>query len=205
MKKYIVISMILVVCSMQSQNTTVKFVPDYERVYVEAGYVKPIGKLADKFDLSPSFGFWFRNRILKQDYIDFGFNFFIPNNPREIDFKYRDSILKYKSEHFAINIGTRFAKVIPMSADSNDFNVEWNSGIGLALNIYKAPEEINFEGDEHSGEILTTFYLSQGIKLNYKNMGLQCHYQWSPYGVFTDKMEKHFGSESLMFGLVYRQ
>ncbi|WP_337968331.1 hypothetical protein [uncultured Flavobacterium sp.] len=178
---------------------------EYERVYVEAGFVQPIGKLSNKFDLSPSFGFWFRNKLTREDFVDFGFNFFIPKNPVDVNFKYRDSIVHYKSSHFAINIGTRFAKVIPLSQRKIDFNLEWNSGIGLALNFYNAPNELEFGDGEHTREVLTTFYLSQGIKLNYRNTGLQCHYQWSPYGLFNDQVEKNFGSQSLMFGIVYRQ
>lgn len=178
---------------------------DYERIYVEAGFVKPLGKLSNKFGMSPSFGFWFRAKMSREDYFDVGFNFFIPKNPATVNFKYRDSILKYKSKYFAINIGSRFAKVVHMSLKSNDFNLEWNSGIGMALNVYDAPDQIKFKGKEHSGEVLTTFYLSQGIKINYKNIGLQCHYQWAPYGLFSERLENDFGSQSIMLGIVYRQ
>lgn len=200
MKKYIFILVSIVFYSSKAQNNQV----DYERVYIEAGFVKPLGKLSDKFEMSPSFGFWFRNRILKKDYVDFGFNLFIPKDAPNVNFKFQDSILSYKSRHFAISIGARFAKVMPLSLQSDDFNFEWNSGIGIALNTYKAPDEIDF-GDDHSGETLTTFILSQGVKVNYKNVGLQCHYQWSPYGLFDDKLAKDFGSQSIMFGIVYRQ
>ncbi|MCD0468254.1 hypothetical protein [Flavobacterium sp. JAS] len=188
-----------------SQNDKSSPINEYERIYVEAGFVQPIGKLSNKFELSPSFGFWFRNKMDREDYIDFGFNFFIPKNPIEPNFKYRDSVVQYKSSHFAINIGTRFAKVIPLSQRTTNFNLEWNSGIGLALNFYNAPKELEFDDGEHTKEVLTTFYLSQGIKVNYKNVGLQCHYQWSPYNLFNDQVEKDFGSQSLMFGIVYRQ
>ncbi|MFH6986830.1 hypothetical protein ACHRVW_03705 [Flavobacterium collinsii] len=178
---------------------------EYERIYIEAGFLQPIGKLSNKFDLSPSFGFWYRTKMNREDFIDFGFNFFIPKKPLNVNFKYRDSVVQYKSSHFAINIGTRFAKVISLSQRKTDFNLEWNSGIGLALNFYNAQKELEFESGEHTKEVLTTFYLSQGIKLNYRNAGLQCHYQWSPYGLFNDQVETNFGSQSLMFGIVYRQ
>jgi len=201
MKKYIFIVVGLVFYSSQAQNNQA----EYERVYVEAGFVQPLGNMSNKFDVSPSFGFWFRNRILSKDFVDFGFNFFITKKKKNVNFKYQDSILSYKSKHFAINIGARFAKVLPLSLESDDFNFEWNSGIGLALNAYKAPDEVDFEGDEHSGELLTTIFLSQGIKVNYKNVGLQCHYQFSPYGLFSKNIENDFGSQSIMFGVVYRQ
>lgn len=188
-----------------AQPTVDKLTTDYERVYVEAGFVMPIGNLADKFELSPSFGFWFRTKMFREDYIDIGFNFFILKNPSDAKFKYQDSIVNYESKYFGINIGSRFAKVIPLSHTSTSTSVEWNSGIGLAINVYNAPDNLEFKDGEHTNEILTTFYLSQGIKFNYKNLGIQGHYQWSPYGLFNEKLEKNFGSQSLMFGIVYRQ
>ena len=198
MKKYLLILLTFTVMC-QSQNTP------FERVYIEVGAVKPLGIMADKFETSPSFGFWFRSRLVKEDFIDFGFNFFLPKNTSTINFKYKDSILEYKSKHFAINIGDRFAKVMPLSLQTKDFNFEWNSGIGLAVNAYQAPDEIEFENGDYSQEILTTFYLSQGMKINYKNIGLQCHYQWSPFNLFNAKIEREYGSQTLMFGIVYRQ
>jgi hypothetical protein len=178
---------------------------EYERVYIEVGFIKPLGKMGDKFETSPSIGFWFRNKIIKDDYVDFGFNIFIPNNARDIDFKFKDSIVKYESDHFGILIGTRFSKGISMSNQTRNFNLEWNSGIGLALNFYEAPNELIFEGKDDSREVLTTFYISQGIKLNYKNIGFQCHYNFSPYDLFNEKINDKYGSQSLMFGIVYRQ
>ena len=195
----------LLFCPSNAQTPADSLTTDFERFYVEAGFVMPIGNLADRFELSPSFGFWYRSKMFPIDYIDIGFNFFILKNPSDAKFKYRDSIVNYKSKYFAINIGARFAKVIPLSRMTNRTSVEWNSGIGLALNVYEAPNDLQFDEGEHTNEILTTFYLSQGIKLNYKNLGIQAHYQWSPYGLFNEKLEKNFGSQSLMFGIVYRQ
>lgn len=205
MKKLFLILSFVMYCVSNAQTKSDSLKVDYERIYVEAGFIQPLGNLSNKFEMSPSFGFWFRTKMFHEDFIDFGFNFFIPNNPVEPNFKYRDSVVKYESKYFGINIGTRFSKVIPLSNKSTSFNSEWNSGIGLALNVYDAPDNLQFRDGEHTSEVLTTFYLSQGIKLNYKNVGLQCHYQWSPYGLFNEKLEKNFGSQSLMFGIVYRQ
>lgn len=204
MKKIVLLMSCLVFSVAQAQTKSDSIAEYYERVYVEAGFVKPLGNLANKFEMSPAFGFWFRTRMFREDYVDFGFAFFIPKNPVPADFKYRDSVVKYKSDHFAINIGTRFAKVIPLSQNPAAFNAEWNSGIGLALNFYSAPDALEFRKGEYTNEVLTTFYLSQGIKVNYKNIGLQVQYQWSPYGLFNERI-KNFGSQSLLFGIVYRQ
>jgi hypothetical protein len=202
----IVLLLACVLCYQSNAQTKVdSLITDYERFYVEAGFVKPIGNLSDKFEMSPSFGFWFRTKMFPKDYIDIGFNFFILKNPSDAKFKYRDSIVNYESKYFAINMGTRFAKVIPLSFISTSTSLEWNSGIGLALNVYDAPKSLEFSDGEHTNEVLTTVYLSKGIKFNYKNIAIQGHYQWSPYGLFNEKLEKDFGSQTLMFGIVYRQ
>lgn len=115
MKKLLII-MISIICFQGKAQDFLDFSSetDYERVYVEAGFLQPIGKLSKQFEMSPSFGFWFRNQINMEDFVDLGFNFFIPKNPVEPNFKYQDSIVKYKSKYFGINIGTRFSKVIPL-------------------------------------------------------------------------------------------
>lgn len=196
--------MMLVSCLGFSQNDSITK-NEYERVYLEVGVIKPLGKMADKFETSPSIGFWYRTKIVREDYVDFGFTIFVPNKARDIDFKYRDSIVKYESDHFGISVGTRFSKGISMSNQTKNFNLEWNSGIGLAFNFYDAPNELVFKEDESKHEILCALYLSQGIKLNYKNMGFQCHYNFSPYDLFSENMNEKYGSHSLLFGLVYRQ
>lgn len=199
MKKQFTIILLAFNLLSQAQNN------DFERVYVEVGISQPIGKLADKFQTAPSFGFWFRNRFVKRDFIDLGFNFFVPSHPKTVNFKYRDSVLEYKSKHFALNIGARFVKIAPLTFTKNDINFEWNTGFGLALHFYQAPKEIVFGEGEYSREILTTFFLSQGLKVNYKNLGLQCHYQWLPYSLFNEKVPKDYGSQLIMFGILYKQ
>ncbi|WP_338376352.1 hypothetical protein [uncultured Flavobacterium sp.] len=187
-----------------SQNDSISK-SEYERVYIEVGVIKPLGKMVDKFETSPSVGFWYRTKIVREDYVDLGFNIFMPIKARDIDFKYRDSIVSYKSNHFGISAGTRFSKGISMSNQIKDFNLEWNSGIGFIFNFYEAPDELDFGENKSNHEILCSLYLSQGIKLNYKNIGLQCHYNFSPYNLFNEYVNEKYGSHSLLFGLVYRQ
>lgn len=203
MKKIIFFILLIGFSGFSQKDTLSK--NDYERVYIEVGFIKPLGKMGNKFETSPSIGFWFRNKIVREDYVDFGFNLFFPKKAKDIDFNFRDSIVKYESDHFGILIGTRFSKGVSLSNQTRNFNLEWNSGIGLALNFYEAPNELIFEEKEHTREVLTTFYLSQGMKLNYKNVGFQCHYNFSPYNLFNEKINDKYGSHSLMFGIVYRQ
>lgn len=203
MKKIIYLILLIGFSGFSQIDTLAK--KDYEKVYIEVGFAKPLGKMDDKFEASPSIGFWLRSKIIREDYVDFGFNFFIPNNARDIDFKYRDSIVSYKSNHFIISVGTRFSKGVLLSNQTKNFNSEWNSGIGFIFNFYEAPSELDFGESKSNHEILCSLYLSQGIKLNYKNIGFQCHYNFSPYNIFNEYVNEKYGSQSLMFGIVYRQ
>lgn len=188
---------------------------EYERVYVEAGIVKPIGNLSNKFEASPSFGFWFRSRIKNNDYIDLGFNIMIPKQASEIKVSYNDSIFLLGSRRFGGNLGFRFAKVFPMSNVSSRNNIEWNTGFGVAALFYDANHKrytdiLNGEYDANDSNEgydygLGTLFISQGLKLNIKNVGLQFNYQFTPYGLFNNRIEPNFGSQSLMFGIYYRQ
>lgn len=191
-----------------------KEILEYERVYVEVGLVKPIGNLSTKFEASPCFGFWFRSKIKNDDYIDVGFNVMIPQQASNIDFTYKDSVFSLKSHRFGGNLGFRFAKVFPFSNVSPRNNIEWNTGFGVAALFYDANHK-RYE-DIRSGKYksnnnetytygLATLFLSQGIKINIKNVGLQFNYQFTPYGLFEKRMEPNFGSQSIMFGIYYRQ
>ena len=78
MKKYYLIGVLLLNQFIVAQENTANMI-EYERVYIEVGQVVPLGKLKAQFDNSFAFGFWFRNRIIKNDFVDFGFTCFIPN------------------------------------------------------------------------------------------------------------------------------
>ena len=56
-----------------------------------------------------------------------------------------------------------------------------------------------------SSEALSTFHIGQGIKLNVDNVALQVQYQFTPYHIFYEYIDKDFGSQSLIFGIVYKQ
>ncbi|MES2864534.1 MAG: hypothetical protein V4666_10480 [Bacteroidota bacterium] len=214
MKKVIVIICLFVLNVLFSQNKLEEINSEYERVYVEVGLVKPIGNLSNKFELSPSYGFWFRSRIKNDDYIDIGLNVMIPQKVSNINFTHNDSVFSLGSKRLGINLGFRFAKVFPFSNVSPRNNVEWNTGFGVSTLFYdanhKRHEDImigEYKNDNNKTYDygLTSLFLSQGIKLNFRNVGLQFNYQFTPYGLFEKRIEPNFGSQSLLFGIYYRQ
>lgn len=204
MKNYYIIGILLLSQLLFAQKKAIDTL-EYERVYIEVGQVIPLGKLKAQFDNSVAFGFWFRNRIIKNDFADFGLTCFIPNNAKNLSVRVKDTVLSYKSERFAMNIGVRFSKVLPFSNKSKNTNVEWNSGFGAAMIFYEAPNDFEFDKKYGKQETLVTFFVSQGFKLNYKNVGFQIHYQYAPYPLLLRYHSSNYGSQSLLVGLVYRQ
>lgn len=188
---------------------------EYERVYVEVGLVKPLGNLSNKFDISPSYGFWFRSRIKNDDYIDIGLNVMIPNQASPVKLSYNDSIFSLSSRRFGGNLGFRFAKVFPLSTFSSRKNIEWNTGFGVAALFYdgnhrRYEDIVNGSYDQNNSKVsydfaMATILLSQGLKINFNNVGVQFNYQLTPYGLFEKRIEPNFGSQSIMFGIYYRQ
>ena len=75
--------------------------------------------MTNKFEVSPSYGFWYRSRIKNNDFIDIGFNVLIPQQASSMNFIYNVSVFP-------------FSNVSPRN------NIEWNSGFGVAALFYDA-------------------------------------------------------------------
>jgi hypothetical protein len=214
MKKLLIL-IVLFSSNMQFAQLTPSTESEYERVYVEVGVVKPLGNLQSKFDTSMQYGFWFRSKIIERHYIDIGVTMMIPHKATSIPFQHNDSLFTLRSNRFSGNLGVRFAKVFLFSNALSKTNIEWNSGFGLATLFYDANHkryDAKKEGIYNTKEDKNTYsmpvasiLISQGIKFNYKNVGIQCHYLWTPYNALNEKIESNFGSQSVYFGILYRQ
>jgi hypothetical protein len=196
-----------------AQDTIYKTSFDYEKVYLEVGVMQPLGNLKKQFSVSPTVGFWFRSEIKKNDYVDFGVSVIIPQHAENINYRYKDSTFSLASNNFGGTIGARFAKVFPLSVKQPKNNLEWNTGLGIMALFYDANhkriEDIisgDYEDENHSYSFgLTSLMISQGVKINFKNVGLQCQYQFTPFHFLDKKLDKNFGNQSLMLGIYYRQ
>ena len=123
------------------------------------------------------------NRTCDQfdDFIDIGVNIMIPKHASRINLAYKDSLFSLDSNRFGGNLGFRFAKIFPFSRVSPRNNIEWHSGFGVAALFYDANHKRYFDilndkykkdTDETYDFVLATIFLSQGIKLNIKNVGI---------------------------------
>ncbi|MFP5438482.1 MAG: hypothetical protein ACLGH8_11885 [Bacteroidia bacterium] len=179
--------------------------PYYERVMAEAGARIPMGRLADKFSISPEVGLWFRSRIYIQDMLDVGFTVYVPTENRP--FAYRDMGQVYAVRPMGAN-GTaalRFCK--PYSIGTT--RLEWVSTFGYAFFMFRD----RFNGITPNGALqkdntkgLSTYALGQGIRVDLTTMmGIQAHYNYTPYGQLSKHVTDSFGSHSITLGLYYKQ
>ena len=170
----------------------------YERFIVEAGVRFPLDKLADKIGPSPEFGLWFRSRMPDNDMIDVGFTLYTPTNRREFNYINDKAVYAVKPCAVSGMAGVRFKKLI-----------EWSTTAGYAFFMY-TDKSFKTVRDTRSSSPATskafsTFHIGQGLKLNVNNVGLQVHYNYTPYGLLSDHVGNNFGSHSLTFGIFYRQ
>jgi hypothetical protein len=214
MKHYLVLLLLLCAITtgaqelIQQDSSTVSVTPKkpyYERVIAEAGVRVPLGTLADKHGVSPEVGLWFRSRIYKQDMLDVGFTVYVPTENNF--FNYSDLGQTYAVRTMGAN-GTaalRFCKPL----ESGRLKVEWVSGFGYAFFMFRD----KFSGNTSNGYLekdatkgLSTIAMEQGLRvLLTPMMGVQAHYNYTPYGLFSRHVPQSFGAHSFTVGLYYRQ
>jgi hypothetical protein len=205
MKNIFRIVFILNLVKFKAQNTEIVKPKEhnYERVYIELGMIQPLGQFKKQMDNSLHYGLWFRTELKHQNFMDIGFNFWIPKNAQPIEIKHNGTINSYESSDFNLSMGGRLAKVFKLS---QNISTEWISGFGITIFQYKVPNTIHFtEDEENHKNILLPLYLEQGLKLNYKNIGLQVHYHYMPIELVNTYVKTDFGTSYLTFGILYRQ
>jgi hypothetical protein len=188
-------------------NDNIEPIEEYERVYVEFGQIIPFGDFAKQMDKSLHYGFWIRTKIKHNNFMDFGLNFYIPKDAQPIQVFKKGEFHTYESTDFTFSIGGRLSKVFKIS---ENVNVEWVSGFGIKFLTYKTPNTLILTEEEQADEknkednVLLMPNLSQGIRWNYKNVGLQVHYHLGDASGNLD-YKGNIGNTFLTFGIVYRQ
>ena len=182
---------------------------DFEKIVFEVGMLYPLGKLKQQIAPMPNIGLWYKMRIKGENFAELGFNTSIMNGLQSFNVQRSDSIFRVKPRGLGGMLGVRFIKNYRMSKHTS---VEWIPSIGYAFMMYKGnfiafadKNDTRIITDDSLSKNLDGIHLGQGIRLNYDNVGVQIHYQFTPYSAFTNDVSKNFGNQSLIFGLVYRQ
>jgi len=197
-------------CLTVNAQQTVTDITFYERVIIEAGVKVPVGNLADIIGPSPELGLWYRTRMPNNDMIDAGFSLYMPTNSREFDYKDGTEVYKVKPAGVSGMVGVRIDKLYILRGVHCKKSLEWSTTGGYAFFMYNDKQ---FEsGNGRTGntahthaKALSTFQVGQGLKYTINNMGIQLHYNYTPYGLFSDHVPGNFGSHSFTLGLFYKQ
>lgn len=189
--------------------TTIVYGQEKDSLFVsaEASLVLPLGKLANKFDYAQSYGFWFN---MGQDCgltANFGFNVLLLQNPKSINYSFKDSIYKINSNKFGLDFGIRAVKKIDLTSENKTTKYfEIGTTLGITYLDYDYPKQSEEDKKKNNGVVFrnTTLLSTVGISYMYRNVGLNVQYRLTPYN-FIEEMESKFGSHSFAFGIVYKQ
>ena len=208
MKKLIIIALLL--AGTAGAQEVVIDSTKYERLVAEANARIPIGSLAGKMGVSPEAGLWYRTKVSHNDMMDWGGTVFVPLGRKDFEYKTQEGVWQTKAVGVSGMVGCRMNKLYSVA----NTTLEWSTSFGYAFFTFhdEASEYAhkNFPEryeDNNSGYIaaLSTFHLGQGLRLQVKNYGLQLHYNYTPYGLFSKHVVDNFGSHSLSVGVWYRQ
>lgn len=191
---------VLFAFQLQAQDTIVfPKVDVFKRNILEVSYGEPIGNLGNKYESSITTAFYMRTKIAKRQFIDFGLELSGIVNGKNVEYKVGDEIIQLDGSKSAFFLGFRYTRFLIQSKNEN-FHIESNSGIGWKYLYYAKPEEEMYQ-DLDIRPTLNTIGVSQGIKVVFYGFGLHCTYQYAPYDLFNNKVEKNFGGSSLQYGV----
>lgn len=201
MMKKIVLFLLISTSIIAQENKKISL--NQERFNTEASIVFPFGKLANKFNYAQSYGFWFK---LGEDggfAANIGINALFLKTPRPIEYQFKDSIYKIKSSNFGLDVGIRVVKVIPI--DTKNY-LELNGTFAVHYLDYDFPKDENDKNQKknNQGFANTTILIAPQLVLMHQNVGLKIQYRFTPYNLI-DEFESRFGSQSIAFGIVYKQ
>ncbi|MFM2230652.1 MAG: hypothetical protein RL607_1910 [Bacteroidota bacterium] len=191
----------------QAQDTIFVKSPDtFRRNYVEIGFNYPKGNLSNKFVHGVEVGYWLRNRLAKNQYLDYGLELNFLEKPRTISYQYADSLIQFESSRVGLKLGLRYSKVWYQGSNPDGFSLESNSGLGWAALYYKVSSQYpdQFQHDLDKKTDLHTLFASQTVKLNWNRFGFYLTGSFQPYILFYKKNESHFGGTLISWGMVSR-
>lgn len=198
MKK--VLFLVLFALKMNAQDTIVFPKIDlFKRNIIEVSYGIPLGDLANKYGSSINSACYFRTKIAKKQFVDFGLEISGIVQGKDIKYKVYNEDVVLDGSKSAFLLGFRYTRFLYQSKNEN-FHIESNSGFGWKYLHYSKPEDEKYI-DIDFQPALNTIAISQGIKIMYYGFGVHCNYQYSPYDLFNSKVENHFGASSINFGI----
>lgn len=216
MKKLIVIITVFLSLSTNAQEF-VKDTTKYKRLKIESGILIPMGNLKDKIGVSSQTALWYRTRIDHNDMMDFGINIIVPNVQNSFAYQGKDSLYIVKAKGVTVMLGCRMNKHYPVTIFNRKKTFEWSSTFGGSFFSFEDKEnpedESGYYTDENGNEYyridtntkaLSCVYLAQGIGLSSNRLDFHIDYNYTPYDLFSKRIQKGFGNSSLTMSLSWK-
>ncbi|WP_130735436.1 hypothetical protein [Flavobacterium sp. J27] len=190
---------ILFVLQVNAQDTIVFPKIDlFKRNIIEVSYGIPLGNLSNKYEASITTGLYFRTKIGKVQFFDFGAELSGIIRGKEVDFKVNNQTILLDGSKSSFLLGFRYTLFLYRSPNEI-FHIESNSGTGWKYLHYSKPKE-ELEAIDFKPQ-LNTIAVTQGVKIMFYGFGIHCNYHYAPYNLFDGRSERNFGSSSIQFGV----
>lgn len=192
--------LLLISLKINAQDTIVYPKVDlFKRNILEISYGMPLGQLEDKYQNSINTAMYFRTKIAKKQFIDFGLELGALNKPRKVSYSVASAPLIVDPGKTTFLLGFRYSRFLFLSKDDNIW-IESNTGLGWKYIHYKIPDKEEFKALDFEPS-LNTIAISQGVKIMFYGFGIHANYQYAPYDLFNKNAENNFGGSSLNFGV----
>jgi hypothetical protein len=172
---------------------------------LQLGAYVPISKLSNTLNPSPSIGFLFGLPITKRFRLDLGTSIFVPINSNRFRYSLPDTVLFAKPSLVCGVLGI-------YATHSNQINQKYflDKIFGIGLGFIQTDKKIEKpQNEDKRNRSLETINLSFGLSvrkivLKKRSIGLNISYNYTPYHLFQNRVNKDFGSQSFFTGLTYR-
>lgn len=171
----------------------------FKRNIIELSYGIPLGELANKYESSINTAIYFRTKIAKKQFIDFGSELSGIVHGKEIAYQYKNEKIVLDGSKSAFSLGFRYSSFLFQSKNEN-FHIESNSGLAWRYLHYQKPKDEIYAAMDFEPS-LNTIAVSQGIKIMYCGFGLHCNSLYAPYDLFHSRVGKNFGGLSINLGV----
>lgn len=191
---------VLVAFQLNAQDTIVfPKIDTYKRNIMELSYGFPQGNLASKFEKTINTGIYFRTKIAKQQFIDFGAELSGIIKGKNINYNFNNQQIVLDGSKTSFLLGLRYTVFLFRNQNTN-FHIETNSGAGWTYMHYRKPEVALYD-DVDLKPSLHTIALTQGVKVMFHGVGLLCNYRFAPYSLFNPNAGKDFGNSIIHIGI----
>lgn len=210
----ILLATITLLYSSQAPATTIDSIGRqyFTRVEVEAGVNVPLGALKQTTNLSPNIGLWYRTPISDNSIYSIGGSVYFPKSTK---IKYLKDDFQSETKSFAGVLGLKLDKILIASPNGKS-SLIWSSILGYGFYFFddvraRAEYDTWSQSKKDKNDKPTfvkpfnTVHLAQGLLLQYHEYGIHFRYNYAPYHIFSDIIDKNFGSQSFTIGVFYRQ